>query len=146
MFDHGIVPEYSGKGRHHVLIVEKDALQEYLLQVSLQDAGWAVRLANDPEEALLFCEHDLFDVAIINYNYPGNINGFTLAKQLREQYHLPCLMITAARYTELTRCISFTTELDLLFKPYRQMECSRRLQRLVTGAPMLREHQLGVGV
>lgn len=146
MINVDIVPEYSGKGRYQVLIVEKDTLQEYLLKVSLQDAGWVVRLANDPEEALMFCEHDLFDVAIINYNYPGFINGFVLARRFRENYHLPSLMITASRYTELARRPGFSTNLDLLFKPYRLMECNRRLQRLVIGIPLLREHLLGVGV
>lgn len=146
MIDYGIVPEYPGKGRRHVLVVEKDTLQGHLLKVSLQDLGWVVRLADDPQEALLFCEHDFFDVAIVNCNYPGNMDGFVLAEQLREQYHLPSLMITASRYTDLRKIPAFRVDQDLLFKPYRLMELRPRLQRLMAGVPKLCEHRLGAGV
>lgn len=146
MIDQGIVPEHSGETRRYVLVVEKDALQSYLLKLSLQDAGWVVRLADRPEEALLFCEHDLFDVAIINYAYGGDVNGFALSERLWKQYHLPSLMITASRYVELRRCPDFTEGQDLLYKPYRQLECDRRLQRLIMGTPELYEHRFGAGV
>ncbi|WP_020571530.1 response regulator [Neolewinella persica] len=140
------VPGHARSVRRYVLIVEKDTLQGHLLKVSLQDAGWVVRLADGPQEALRFCEHDLFDVAIINYHYPGGVNGFVLAEHFRRQYHLPSLMITASRYTELTTCGAFTANQDLLFKPYRLFECSRRLERLIDNVPLLCEHQLGVGI
>ncbi|MFK8165672.1 MAG: two-component system response regulator [Lewinella sp.] len=141
MINQGIVPEYVKETRRYVLVVEKDTLQGYLLKVSLQDTGWTVRLADDPKEALLFCEHDLFDVAIINYNYPCGVSGFVLGERLYAQYKLPSLMITASRYIELRRCLAFTINQDVLFKPYRLSECNLRLQRLLTGAPLLQEHE-----
>lgn len=144
MIDQGIIPEYSGKGRKHLLIVEKDTIQAYLLKLTLQDEGWTVRLVDSPVEALYCCEHDLFDAALINFNYPDSIDGFVLAEQLREQHHLPSLMITASRYSDLRKSPAFAADKDLLFKPYRLMELRPRLQRLMAGVPMLREHWLGV--
>lgn len=142
MVDEGIIPGIEKEDRRYVLIVEKDPLQSYLLSVSLRDAGWVVRLAENPEEALVFCEYDLFDVAIINYCYPGGTNGFVLAECFRRQYHLPSLMITACRYSELSQSFAYTAFQDVLFKLYRLSECGPRLQRLITGAPLLREHWL----
>jgi len=144
MFDQSIVPENSGPVDRHVLIVEKDPLQGYLLQVTLMEAGWSVSLAEGPVEALWQCEHDLFDVAIINADYPASINGFVLADRLRKRYHLPSLMITAARYTEFNNWPGFTVEQDLLFKPYRLLECSPRLQQLLAHRPLLHEYQTGL--
>ena len=144
MIDQGIVPEYSGRVNGHVLIVEKDPLQGYLLQVSLMEAGWSVSLVEGPVEALWQCEHDLFDVAIINADYPDSIDGFVLAERLRKRYQLPSLMITAARYTELNSRPGFTVEQALLFKPYRLLECSSRLQQLLTLRPRLHEHHTGM--
>lgn len=145
MIDPGIVPEYPGIGRKHVLIVEKDPLQGYLLKVSLIEAGWAVRLVEGPAEALWCCEHDLFDVALINSHYPESINGFVLAERLRERYHLPSLMITASRDCELESCAAFNPNQELLYKPYRLMECEPRLQRLLLLRPLLLDHRDGGG-
>lgn len=146
MIEEGIVPEFVGKKQNHLLIVEKDPLQAYLLKISFQEAGWVVRLAGGPEEALVSCEYGLFDAAIINYYYPGNINGCVLSDLLQKRFYLSSLMITASRYVELKRDAAFNPNQDLLFKPYRLSECGPRLQRLMTGVPVLREHRLGVSV
>lgn len=77
------------------------------------------RLAEAPNEALFFCQHDLFGVVIINYSYTSETNGFELAEYLRKQYHLPSLMITASRYIELKRCPAFSLDQD--FAVYRKV-------------------------
>lgn len=128
-----------------VLIVEKDPLQGYLLKVSLQEADWMVCLVHEPDEALLFCEHNLYDAAIINGHYPGKMNGFVLGNQLFDQYHLPSLMITASRIKDLRRSIDFNPAQDLLYKPYLLSECGPRLRRLITGRPLLFEQRLAAG-
>jgi len=143
MINDGIVPEYAGKGRKHILVVEKDTLQGYLLKMSLQEQGWSVRLADGPEEALLHCEHSFFDAAIINYNYPGDINGFVLADLLQLRFHLPSLMITASRYVELRSDVAFNPRQPLLYKPYRLMECGPRVNQLLNYRSLLHEHELG---
>ncbi|TXF86298.1 response regulator [Neolewinella aurantiaca] len=132
MCDFNIVPEYPGKPGNHVLLVEKDPLQRYLLEVLLSEAEWVVRLAKDPEDALNCCEYDFFDAAIINSHYSEGQTGWALAKRFREDYNLPCLMITSSRVTELEELPDFTERQELLFKPYRLMECRRRLQELIS--------------
>ncbi len=116
-----------------ILIVEKDALQAYLLQVKFGETGWSVRLTDEPEAALMYCEQESFDAAIINYKYSGNVNGFELAKLLLDRYDLPSLMITAIRQKELVKDPRFSAQQALLFKPYRLLECGRRLRALLTG-------------
>jgi DNA-binding response OmpR family regulator len=140
MTDPGMVPEYPGKGSKYVLIVEKDPLQGYLLKVFLMEEGWAVCLVEDPVEALSCCEHDLFDIALINSHYPGSINGFVLAEQLQDDYHLPSLMITASRNCELKSIAAFNPNQELLYKPYRLMECGPRLHQLLAYRSKFREH------
>lgn len=132
MFERNIVPEYPVKGGRHVLIVEKDPLQGYLLKASLQDAGWVVCLVEEPDEGLNCCEHSIFDVAIINCSYPDGTDGFVLAKLLWGSQNLPCLMITANRYTDLESLPSFSAEQELIFKPYRLMEFDKSLDNLLT--------------
>lgn len=131
MTEPGMVPEYPGKGSKYVLIVEKDPLQGYLLKVSLMEKGWAVCLVEGPGDALSCCEHDLFDVALINSHYPDNIDGFVLAERLQGHYHLPSLMITASRNCELKTITAFNPNQELLYKPYRLMECGPRLHQLL---------------
>jgi DNA-binding response OmpR family regulator len=132
MTDPGMVPEYPGKGSKYVLIVEKDPLQGHLLKISLMEEGWAVRLVENPMKAISCCEHDMFDVALINSHYPDSINGFVLAERLQWDYHLPSLMITASRDCELRNIAAFNPNQELLYKPYQLMECGPRLYQLLT--------------
>jgi|GEM_PF-2288904 len=137
-----ITPDFLKNGRGRVLIVERDALQAYLLEAKLREAGWAVESVAGPGEAILFCRENNFDVAIINYRYPGKMNGFELAALLRERCESSSLMITATSYSELQRCASFSKTQDILFKPYRLMQCVPRLRRLIAGEPLLKEHNI----
>lgn len=134
MSDRSIVPEYPAKSGGHVLIIEKDPLQGYLLKMSLQDTGWIVYLVEEPREGLRCCENKVFDAAIINSNYPEGVDGFVLAKRLWESQYLPCLMITATRYAELERRTSFSEKQELIFKPYQSMECEKKLKVLLEQA------------
>lgn len=113
-----------------ILIVEKDSLQAYLLEAKFREDGWGVRLVDAPAEALHCCERESFDAAIINFKYPGEVNGFELSRLFLEQHDLPSLMITATRYTELEKHPMFTSKQELIFKPYRLLECKQRLKAI----------------
>ena len=130
MPDRYIVPEEAGTGCNRVLLIEKDPLQAHLLKVMIRKSGWIVCTAVSPREGLLCCEHDFFDAAVINSDYPDDVDGFTLAGLLRVKYGIPSLMITSARYAELKTQSGFRTEQELMFKPYQMLECRRRLQQL----------------
>lgn len=136
MINQDIIPEFLVAGGNCVLIVEKDPLQGFVLQQSLEEAGWTVRLVECPTEALSCCEYDLFDAAMINADYVDDMNGFLLAGLLDLRYNLPSLMVTAARYSELRSYVAFTPSQELLFKPYLLAECGPRLQSLIAGAPV----------
>lgn len=139
MINQGIVPEVTLSARNYVLLVEKDTLQRHLLRVSLEERGWSVSVADTPCQALRLCEHDLFDVAIINSSYDGEKNGFVFSQQLSDRYHLPSLMITASRYVELRQYQAFSFVQSLLFKPYVLSRVTGRLSTLTKSVP---QHQL----
>lgn len=113
-------------------MVEKDALQGYLLEEALKEAGWKAYRVENPEKALWLCEHNLFDVALINAKYPGGTDGLELGQYLANHYALPSLMITASRYTELERNRYFSGRQEILFKPYLLQECLLRLQDILS--------------
>lgn len=130
MIDSGIVPGCVTKG-YHILLVEKDTLQSFLLKEVLLEAGWVVHMVEEPEEALRLCDYKLFDIALINSNYPGGINGLELGAFLINHYSLPSLMITSSRYSELENNRYFNVRQEILFKPYLLQECLFRLQEML---------------
>ena len=79
----------------NILIVEDDLNLGFLLMEHLQNEGYRVRLGRDGLTGLEMLKKENFDLCILDVGMP-NLNGFDLAKHIKNQYSLtPFLFITA---------------------------------------------------
>jgi len=79
---------------HEVLLVEDDEDNAMMLSVYLRMEGHTVVVARDAESALNLAAASKPTVAIIDIGLP-DVDGFTLARRLREAYtSLPLIAVT----------------------------------------------------
>ena len=66
----------------HVLAVDDDVLNCRMIEFLLQDQGYTVAIANDPQSALSEMRKRLPDLVLLDVQLP-RIDGFTLMKHLK---------------------------------------------------------------
>jgi DNA-binding response OmpR family regulator len=135
-----------------VLCVDDDSYLTDLLRYALTREGFAVQAASNGAEAIRAAQIDPPDVAVVDVNLP-DINGFELCAQLRSNFRIPVLMLSARQAEEdiITGLISGAD--DYVAKPfsmrvlvYRLHAVLRRLQapNLAT-AGTKRTYRIGAG-
>jgi DNA-binding response OmpR family regulator len=88
------------KDKPRILYVEDDDYLSYVTKDNLELKGYEIILCRDGEEAVrMFSSHD-FDLCILDVMLP-EMDGFTLARQIREQdEHIPILFLSARSLKE----------------------------------------------
>lgn len=77
-----------------ILIVEDDFDIQELLQNFLQEAGYAITVANDGIEAIDIFANNQFDLILLDIMLP-KIDGFGVCELIRKQSQVPIIMLTA---------------------------------------------------
>lgn len=78
-----------------ILVVDDDPSVLQLMRVVLKRAGWSVRTATTPEEAMHLFRTEPCELLVTDKNMPG-ITGFELIASMREIYpDLPAIVVTA---------------------------------------------------
>ncbi len=126
-----------------VLIAEDEPELLHQLEKSIQNAGYAVDLAKDGEEALFLGLEYAFDVAIIDLGLPKK-NGLDVIADLRQkQRNFPILILTARdRWEDKVNGLEIGAD-DYLTKPFHTPELLARISALVRrsagqSSPLLR--------
>ncbi|MBV8958766.1 MAG: response regulator transcription factor [Actinobacteria bacterium] len=114
-----------------VLVVEDDPDVRYIVEVALQQTGYAVSVeasgANLQRVAAVFRP----DLAILDVNFPNGPDGLTMARQLRDVSSVPILFLTAAASLE-DRLAGFQAGADdYLVKPFAIAELLARVRALL---------------
>jgi adenylate cyclase len=103
-----------------VLVVDDDRLNRKLLTRSLEQAGHAVRTADNGREALDLLRDDPPDVVLLDIVMP-ELDGVSVLEQMKADAslnHVPVIMISAVDEIEsVVRCIEQGAE-DYLQKPF----------------------------
>ena len=101
-----------------ILIVEDEQHIADGLRFNLEADGYDAEIAPDGETALEMVKNETFDAIVLDVMLPG-IDGFTVAKTLREQKNFtPILMLTArGRPEDVLRGFEAGTD-DYLPKPF----------------------------
>ncbi|WP_281857604.1 response regulator transcription factor [Litoreibacter halocynthiae] len=96
----------------------------------LQDAGHAVDMLHNGQEAALFLKDDTSDLIILDINLPG-MDGLELLKDLRSRGDMrPVILLTARAETE-DRVIGLDAGADdYLIKPFEAAELEARVRAL----------------
>jgi DNA-binding response OmpR family regulator len=79
-----------------ILLIDDDALLRRSLAFNLQQAGYKTRTAASAEDGLAMIEQDKPDLVLLDINLPG-MDGLDALKRIRNQLHIPVVMLTARR-------------------------------------------------
>jgi len=111
-----------------ILLVEDDLSLGFLLVEYLESENYKVKLCRDGSSAWKSFQRERFDLCILDVMLP-KIDGFTLAKQIREQNKtVPFLFLTARSLKQdKLRGFSLGAE-DFITKPFDEEELLCRLQ------------------
>jgi len=80
----------------NILLVDDDALMRRSLAFHVEQAGYHVRTAANAEDALSLVRHSPPDLVILDIGLPG-MDGLEALRELKTQYNLPVIFLTARR-------------------------------------------------
>ncbi|MGZ7441144.1 response regulator transcription factor [Paenibacillus sp. TH7-28] len=114
-----------------ILVVDDDQHIRELVKVFLEEAGIEQVLeAEDGREALTLVETEKVDMVILDIMMP-NMDGWELCRELRRDYDMPLLMLTAKGETkQVVKGFELGTD-DYLVKPFEPAELAARVKALL---------------
>ena len=77
-----------------ILIADDDRLVLFTLAEGLREAGFEVVEASDGVQALVLCQSESPDLAMLDIRMP-NLDGLELARRLRDETSVPFLVFSA---------------------------------------------------
>lgn len=116
---------------HKILIVDDDEKIRQLMQKFLTTYGYEVSTAKDgPAMYQSIKQHPDFDLICLDVMLPGD-DGFELLRQLRQQYNIPIIMLTAAgEDAERIMGLELGAD-DYLTKPFNPHELLARIKAIL---------------
>ncbi|MEK4403303.1 response regulator transcription factor [Sporosarcina sp. resist] len=113
-----------------VLIVDDDPHMRELVGLFLRPDGLEIVEACDGVEALVALESFKADLVILDIMMP-NMDGWELCREIRKQYDIPLLMLTAkGDTTQKVKGFELGTD-DYLVKPFEPAELVARVKALL---------------
>ncbi|MCG7334481.1 response regulator transcription factor [Sporosarcina sp. ACRSM] len=114
----------------NILIVDDDPHMRELVGLFLRPAGFEIVEASDGVEALATLESMKADLVILDIMMP-NMDGWELCREIRKQYDIPLLMLTAkGDTTQKVKGFELGTD-DYLVKPFEPAELVARVKALL---------------
>ncbi|MGP1956748.1 MAG: envelope stress response regulator transcription factor CpxR [Arsenophonus sp. NC-PE1-MAG3] len=114
---------------HKILLVDDDRELTSLLKELLEMEGFSVIIAYDGEQALMLLDSTI-DLLLLDIMMPKK-NGIDTLKEIRRQYQIPVIMLTA-RGSDLDRVLGLELGADdYLPKPFNDRELVARIRALL---------------
>ncbi|WP_066298370.1 response regulator transcription factor [Bacillus sp. FJAT-29937] len=114
----------------NILIVDDDIHILKLVQIHLSEQGYKTFTAKYGIEALEILNTEICDLAVVDVMMPF-MDGFTLTEEIRKQYNLPVVLLTAkGQIEDKERGFQAGTD-DYLVKPFELKELSFRIKALL---------------
>ena len=127
-----------------ILLVDDDPDLLTVTGFALQQAGFLVVKAADGLEALDAFAREQPDLAVLDINLP-KLNGFDLARKLRERTKIPLLMLTARNEEEdVVRALGIGAD-DYLSKPFSPKILLARVKALLRRVGLEAEETIELG-
>jgi len=113
-----------------ILIIDDDSKLNSLLTDYLSKFGFSVSSVINPSEGLKKIKHQLPDMIILDVMLPG-MDGFEVCKQIRKEYSVPIIMLTArGEVTDRIVGLELGAD-DYLPKPFEPRELVARIQTVL---------------
>jgi DNA-binding response OmpR family regulator len=127
-----------------ILLVDDDPDLLTVTGFALQQAGFLVVKASDGLEALDAFQREQPDLAVLDINLP-KLNGFDLARKLRDSSKIPLLMLTARDEEEdVVRALAIGAD-DYLSKPFSPKILLARVKALLRRVGLEAEETVELG-
>jgi DNA-binding response OmpR family regulator len=127
-----------------ILLVDDDPDLLSVTGFALQQAGFLVVKALDGAAGLEAFQREQPDLAVLDINMP-RMNGFELAKRLRERSSIPLIMLTARSEEEdVVRALSLGAD-DYLTKPFSPKILLARVKALLRRVGLEAEETVAAG-
>jgi DNA-binding response OmpR family regulator len=108
-----------------ILVVEDEVAMNNLIRAELEAEGHVVRQAHDGPTALKLAREQVPQLVILDWMLPG-LDGLSVCRQLRQDYLMPIIMLTA-RSEEVDRVLGLEVGADdYLVKPFGVRELLAR--------------------
>jgi DNA-binding response OmpR family regulator len=108
-----------------ILVVEDETAMNDLIRAELEAEGHLVRQAHDGPTALKLVREQVPQLVILDWMLPG-LDGLSVCRQLRQDYLMPIIMLTA-RSEEVDRVLGLEVGADdYLVKPFGVRELLAR--------------------
>lgn len=114
----------------NILIVDDDINILKLVNIHLSEQGYKVFKAKDGIEALEILNREICNLAVVDVMMPF-MDGYTLTKEIRNQYNIPVILLTAKNQIEDKEQGFQAGTDDFLVKPFEPKELSFRIKALL---------------
>lgn len=102
-----------------LLIIEDDATSAKLMQITLNRLGYeVVGIATNGMDAIELTKKTLPDLLLMDINLPGQIDGIETIRQIRKQFDLPVIYVTANTEDNTISQAKTTNPIGYLVKPF----------------------------
>lgn len=121
----------------HILIIEDDPDIAELEQIYLANAGFQTDWESDGKRALERLRQTEYQAIVLDLMLPGGIDGYEVCKQIRQQYQIPVIMVSA-RSEEFDKIKGFGLGADdYITKPFSPGELVARIKAHISRYTML---------
>lgn len=111
------------KKKIRVLIVENEYLTIEMLRDNLEESGYHISGdAMEAEEAIEILERFDTDIVMLDINLNGEKDGIWLAEQIRQNYQIPFIFVSAYSDSATVKRAAKTSPYGYLVKPFTQAD------------------------
>ncbi|RAV11743.1 response regulator transcription factor [Paenibacillus contaminans] len=109
-----------------ILVADDEAEIADLIELHLEKEGYRIIKVSDGQEAIRAVQTQSVDLAILDIMMP-KLDGYEVTRQIREQYHMPIIFLSA-KTSDLNKITGLVVGADdYMTKPFNPMELVARV-------------------
>ncbi len=116
-----------------ILVVEDEMIIGAKVSMFLSELGYEVTgILPRAEEALLQLEENRPDIALLDINLKGSMDGIALAQVLHNEHHIPVVFLTANSDDATFQRAKAAKPYAFLAKPFKKLDLQRALELTIS--------------
>ena len=116
-----------------ILVVEDEMIIGAKVSMFLSELGYEVTgILPRAEEALMQLEENRPDIALLDINLKGNMDGIALAQVLHNEHHIPVIFLTANSDDATFQRAKAAKPYAFLAKPFKKLDLQRALELTIS--------------